>query len=398
MQLFRQFRSRPLQSVLIILAVALGVAVITAVAAFLEIGSAGVREFAESVEGRKITITPKANDWGAFYEGGVANPVVKIGNAEDEPVVFSVTDIEKARTAAPSVDYAYTEVAQATIASVGTMAFLDAVGITPDYLEANEIKLSSGSVFLQDDYDQKKSVALVRPRLIKAADLKGEPIGQSIEGFQIVGVLEETEEANLYIPNMLIPFPANPFNPVDTLTFVVKDAAKLDEARAQLEAFAYATWGDRVTVRAPNSNSYDVQARAANFIVAVLASVGLVIAGLNIMNLMTARVLEQQKNIGVLRSIGASRADIRGHYLFDSLTFGGIGGVLGILFGWLLVFVFNRYIQIASPEMAESLQIQLSPLAVVIGFIMACLLSTLFALYPAMLASRTNIINALKEL
>jgi putative ABC transport system permease protein len=389
--LFKQFRTRGLQSALIILAVALGVAVITAVAAFLEIGSSSSREFEESVEGRKITITPKANDWAAFYAGGVANPVVKIGNADDAPVVFSVTDVEKARVAAPSVDYAYTEMAQYMDVNIGTMAFLDAVGITPDYLEANEIKLSSGSVFLQDDYDKKKSVALVSPRLIKAAEIDGDPIGQSIEGFQIVGVLEETDEADLYSPSMLIPFPGNPFNPIDTLTFVVKDAAKLDEARAQLETYAYATWGDRVTVRAPNSNSYDVQARAASFIVAVLASVGLVIAGLNIMNLMTARVLEQQKNIGVLRSIGASRSNIRSRYLFDSLTLGIVGGVLGIILGWLLVLVFN-------PDIAQSLQIQLSPLAVIIGFIMACLLSTLFALYPAMLASRTNIINALKEL
>ena len=139
MQLLKQFRSRPLQSVLITLAVALGVAVITAVAAFLDIGRAEGREFAESVEGRKLTITSKANDWSVFYEGGVPNPVVKIGNADNENVVFSVGDVEEARAAAPSVDYAYAEVAQYMGSNIGALAFIDATGVTPDYIEANNL-------------------------------------------------------------------------------------------------------------------------------------------------------------------------------------------------------------------------------------------------------------------
>jgi ABC-type antimicrobial peptide transport system permease subunit len=132
--------------------------------------------------------------------------------------------------------------------------------------------------------------------------------------------------------------------------------------------------------------------------VAVLASVGLVIAGLNIMNLMTARVLEQSKAIGVLRSVGASRSDIRNRYLLDSLTLGVVGGLIGVALGSLLVFIFNHYLQTANPELAQGLQVQLSPQALLIGFVMACLLSILFALYPAIIASRTNIINSLKEL
>jgi ABC-type antimicrobial peptide transport system permease subunit len=210
--------------------------------------------------------------------------------------------------------------------------------------------------------------------------------------------LAEPENPAVQQPDMIVPFSINPYDPLNTLTFVVKDRSKLEEAKEQLETYARNTWGERVVVRSQNSYSYDVQARAASFIVAILASVGLVIAGLNIMNLMTARVIEQQKNIGVLRSIGASRGDIRDRYLLDSLTLGVLGGLIGIIFGWLLVLVFNRYIQLANSEVAKTLQIQLSPRAFVIGFVMACLLSTLFALYPAMLAGRTNIIHSLKEL
>ena len=149
MQLLHQFRVRPLQSILIVLAIALGVAVVTAVAAFLDIGTASSRDFAASVEGRRITLTARANDWQAFYEGPVSVPVIKLGAADDEPVSFTLDDVEQARVAAPAVDYAYAEVAEFMSSTEVDLAFIDAVGITPDYLEANEVKLSSGSGFIK---------------------------------------------------------------------------------------------------------------------------------------------------------------------------------------------------------------------------------------------------------
>ena len=398
MQLLRQFRVRPLQSFLIVLAIALGVAVITAVTAFLDIGTASSRDFAASVEGRRITLTPRANDWQAFYEGPVSIPVVKLGTAEEKPVVFTLEDVETARVAAPAVDYAYAEVAQ--FMSVGSidMSFIDAVGVTPDYLAANEVKLSSGSGFIKDDYEQKKPIALVSPRLIKAADIEGDPIGRGIEGYEIVGVLAEPENPDTNQPNMLIPFPADPFNDIDSLSFVVKDAAKLEEARAQLETYARTTWGEQVNVRVASDSSLAAQTRAAQFIVAVLASVGLVVAGFNVMNLMLARVLGQAKRIGILRSIGASRALIRRTYLADSVVLGLVGGVVGILLAYGLVAAFNRYLLLASPGFARTLFVHLSFQAAAVGLGVACLLSALFAWYPALLASRTDIITSLKEL
>jgi hypothetical protein len=151
MQLFRQFRSRPLQSVLITLAVALGVAVITAVAAFLDIGSSSSREFAESVEGRKIQLVIKVNDWQAFYEGDATIPAVKVGSVEEEPVTFTLEDLEKARQAAPSVDYAYLDAYAPTFyePSKVDLALIDSRGVTPDYFEANAVKLSRGNGFIQ---------------------------------------------------------------------------------------------------------------------------------------------------------------------------------------------------------------------------------------------------------
>ena len=397
MQVLRQFRVRPLQSFLIVLAIALGVAVITAVTAFLDIGTASSRDFAASVAGRRITLTPKASDWQAFYEGPVPIPVVKLGAADDEPIVFTLDDVERARAAAPAVDYAYTEVAQFMSVATVDMAFVDAVGITPDYLEANEIKLSSGNGFIGDDYEQKKPLALVSSRLIKAADITGDPIGRGIEGYEIVGVLEEPENPDADQPNMLIPFPADPFNPIDSLSFVVKDHAKLEAAREQLETYARKTWGERVSVRVASDSSLAVQTRAAQFIVAVLASVGLVVAGFNVMNLMLARVLGQVKRIGILRSVGASRSRIRRTYLADSVALGFVGGVAGVGLAYALLVAFNRYLQLANPDFAKSLFVHLSLPAAAIGLGVACLLSALCAWYPALLASRTDIVTSLKE-
>ena len=131
---------------------------------------------------------------------------------------------------------------------------------------------------------------------------------------------------------------------------------------------------------------------------AVLASVGLVVAGFNVMNLMLARVLGQAKRIGILRSIGASRSTIRRAYLTDSVTLGLVGGVVGVGLAYGLLVAFNRYLQVANPDFAKSLFVHLSFPAAAIGLGVACLLSALCAWYPALLASRTDIIESLKEM
>lgn len=395
----RQFRSYRLQSFLIVMAIALGIAVITAVAAFIDLSRQAERRFTESVWAREITLQPKEGDWGAFYAGGKVTPVRELGRADDEPVELSLEDVESVRLAIPSADHVYAVVAQFITVTDTDVAFLPAFGVTESYMAANNVEVTSGSVFSQGDFAEKRQVALITPTLLGQARIEGDPLGQKLQGFEIIGVLAENEpNMNANPPSMLIPFPENPYNPIDNLTVVVNDVAKVDQARAELAAFAQKTWGERVNVRSNNVASFRSQQRLTNFVIAALASVGLVVASLNIMSLMLARVLKGGRDIGVLRSLGASRTAIIRRYLADALVLGSLGGVLGVGLGFGLTGIFNAYIKTANPEQAQLYVVGLSLPAVGVGLLLAMLATLLFGLYPAVVAARTNVVDALKGL
>ena len=395
---FRQFHTYGLQSALIVLAIAFGVAVVVAVAAFIDFGRQADRQFTGSVWAREITLTSKEGDWGAFWAGGVVQPVRELGRSDDAPVELSLEDVEKVRAAVPSADYVYVETSQFTDSAGLDAPFLPAWGVTEDYLAANGVEVTRGSLFTQQDFDDKRSVALLSPTLLKQTKIAGDPIGKKLAGFEIIGILADRNVPNAFSPDMLIPFPANPFNPIESLTVVVGDIAKVEETRAELAAFATKTWGEGVSVRSSDVTGYRARARTTSLVIAVLASLGLVVASLNIMNLLVARVLKGAKDIGVLRSLGATRADIIRRYLGNALVLGALGSVLGTGLGYGLIASFNSYVRTVNSDEAQQYLLSLSLPVVGIGVAIALGVTLLFSLYPAVLAARTNVVDALKGL
>ena len=210
------------------------------------------------------------------------------------------------------------------------------------------------------------------------------------------------------LPDILIPFrpfsddPEDPSaflsgNAMGPPTFVVEDVAEVGEARAQLQAFAEKTWGDRVTVRSQDLKKYAAQQRSTRLLIASLASIGLVSAALNIMNLLLARVFKNRRDTGILRTLGATRTMIRNQYFVDALILGVIGGAIGVLLGYGLLIVFDTYVAAANQQ-ATLVADSPSLLPLLVGFVSALGISVIFSVYPALLASRLNVIESLKEL
>jgi putative ABC transport system permease protein len=395
--MFRQFRSRPLQTALTILAVALGVAVVTAVAAFLDINRQSQKTFINSVQARSITLQTREDD-SANSSDWNSSLVTEVGLVDDQPITLTEEDLEQARAAAPSVAYAFITSPVGLDTSSIAESGADILAVSKDYLAANDITLSEGSSFSESDFVEQRNVVLASRRLLELIDKVENPIGQTVTAwdqgsvaFEIIGVMADKPDTTL--PDLLIPFRPDPYNPTNPPTFVVNDVANLNQARAELEAFATKTWGGRVMVRSVNLEKYTTQQRTTRFLIAMLASVSLVSAALNIMNLMLAQVFKNRRETGILRSLGATRAIIRNQYLSNALVLGSVGGVLGVALGYLLLLAFNNYIATANPD---ALGLFPSRLTLVIGFASALGISAVFALYPALLASRLNVVEALK--
>jgi putative ABC transport system permease protein len=390
---FRQFRSRPLQSLLIVVAIALGVAVVTAVVAYMQLSNRQAQLAKNSSDARTLILSSKQNDFSNLVSANPA-PVRKVGTSQDKTVTFTLEDIRAAKMAAPSIDYGYPSLWTNYIETANGEGF-GVEPMTQEHFEAAMLTVTKGATFTQSDFDENRAVMLITPTGAKNNDLPEDPIGKtlSVEGREqtIIGLLPENEES--YLPDGLTLYKPSDSETFEQLLFVVKDASNLEQAQSELETFARRTWGESVVVQSFNLDWLEQSQRLATFFTAIFASLGLLIASLNIMNLFIARVLRRQKEFAILRSLGAQRGDIRNKLLSEALALGVVGGILGVIAGYGLLLAFNSYVQRASG--GNWLDVSFSPSALLIGFALAIIVSLLFSFYPALMASRVKIREAL---
>ena len=116
-----------------------------------------------------------------------------------------------------------------------------------------------------------------------------------------------------------------------------------------------------------------------------ISSVGLLIGGIGVMNIMLVSVTERTREIGVRKAIGARRRDIVAQFLIEAGTLTGLGGLLGIVVGSGLALLIKMLMPTYIPLWAP-----------IVGFVVSVGLGVVFGLWPAWKAARLNPIEALR--
>ena len=116
-----------------------------------------------------------------------------------------------------------------------------------------------------------------------------------------------------------------------------------------------------------------------------ISSVGLLIGGIGVMNIMLVSVTERTREIGVRKAIGARRRDIIAQFLIEAGTLTGLGGLLGIVVGSGLALLIQMLMPTYIPLWAP-----------IVGFVVSVGLGVVFGLWPAWKAARLNPIEALR--
>ena len=281
-------------------------------------------------------------------------------------------------------------------------------GVTANYAVITNIALREGR-FLTDADDQQRRNAMVIG--VNAADalfpsenrIVGTEVKMGGHTFEIVGVLEkrkagffgENEEDNaVFIPLRTAQkiAPAKGY-----LLFVIRAfSGRLQEALAQSEDILRR----RRQVKFADPNNFDIKT-ADKFIeqfdgvtamiglVAIaISSLGLLVGGIGVMNIMLVSVTERTKEIGIRKAIGARRRDIVRQFLYEAMTLTFLGGVLGVV----LAICLSQLIMLLVPSLPAAIPLW----AVVTGLVVSISVGLIFGVLPARKASRLDPIECLR--
>ena len=121
-------------------------------------------------------------------------------------------------------------------------------------------------------------------------------------------------------------------------------------------------------------------------VVAGVAAIALLVGGIGIMNIMLVSVTERTREIGLRKAIGATRQDLLWQFLIEAVVVSVVGGLIGILFGGVLVFLVSKLAHL--PGLISAWSVALAFFSLLVGIV--------FGVYPANKAARLDPIDALR--
>src|SRR2546423_8971747 len=236
-----------------------------------------------------------------------------------------------------------------------TSASVALQGTLPDFEKAGTQTISEGRFFSQFENDTNANVCVVGSKVADDFFRFGTPVGDTIkigeQEFRVVGVLQKREQflfsGGSDDQNNVIYLPYNVArklkpNSEDIYLLAVAKPGHMQEAMDQVTDMLRVRRGVSFckpdnfgieTTESLISSFHSITAGIAIGMVLV-SSVGLMVGGIGVMNIMLVSVTERTREIGVRKAIGARRKDILWQFLIEAMTLTGFGGLLGLVVGW----------------------------------------------------------------
>ncbi|HEX8560455.1 MAG TPA: ABC transporter permease [Pyrinomonadaceae bacterium] len=282
-------------------------------------------------------------------------------------------------------------------------------GVSPLYAEATNVSVRDGRFITEADDNNRRNVMVIGVNVVEAlfpgreAAAVGTEVKLGGRPFEIIGVLEkrknaifgENDEDNaIYIPFRT----AREVSPNSEYLMLVIRArsGQLAQALDQVEEVLRRRRG----VKFDQPNNFDlgtadrmvqqfdsITAMIGVFGIAI-SSVGLLVGGIGVMNIMLVSVTERTQEIGVRKALGARRKDIVRQFLYEAMTLTAMGGVIGVV-GAVAI---SKLIAFLLPALPAAVPLW----AVVAGLLVSVFVGLAFGVWPARKASRLDPIECLR--
>jgi putative ABC transport system permease protein len=281
---------------------------------------------------------------------------------------------------------------------------LEIAGTEEGYAAGGSQKMVAGRFFTDEENRRRRPVAVIGENVAKALFPAGDALEKWIEvdghQMQVVGVIARTvsfpgqEDRRVMVPffSMHKMFP----NAKQIMFLIMAQPGQvdraMDEAQAALRNFRkvppskpddfWLSTGSQMV-----EDFHRITGTVAVVLVA-LSSIGLLVGGIGVMNIMLVSVTERTREIGIRKAVGARKSDIVVQFLTEAVVLTGLGGFLGMTVGWVISFIFK----LVFPNLPTSVPLW----AAIMGVAVSVGVGLFFGTWPALKAARLDPVVALQ--
>jgi len=278
-------------------------------------------------------------------------------------------------------------------------------GVEEAYARGGQVDIHLGRFFTDAESRRKLPVAVVGADIEKGLFANVDPIGKAItldgHEYEVIGTMLKPAASFFGDTDnrVLLPYGTlqrmYPNSRENAIVVTAKDGRlpqAMDEVRTVLRIdrrVPYSKPDNFALSTAEQMVSDFREITAITFLVmVVLSSIGLLVGGIGVMNIMLVSVTERTHEIGIRKAIGARKMDILVQFLLEAAALTGLGGVAGIIFGWLISLV--------SRLVFTSIPASVPMWAAVLGIVVSVGVGLFFGIWPANKAARLDPVEALR--
>jgi putative ABC transport system permease protein len=278
-------------------------------------------------------------------------------------------------------------------------------GVEEAYARGGQVELHLGRFFSEEEGRRRAPVVVIGADIEKGLFATVNPIGKimNVDGHQleVVGTMIRPaasffgdEDNRVLVPYWMMQkmFPNARENAIVVTAKEGQLPKALDEVRSVLRIDRHVPYDkpDNFALSTADQMVADFrQITAITFMVmAVLSSIGLLVGGIGVMNIMLVSVTERTQEIGLRKAIGARRRDIILQFLLEASVLTTLGGFAGIVFGWIVSLI--------SRLVFKSLPAEVPLWAAVLGIVVSVSVGLFFGIWPAYKAAQLDPVEALR--
>lgn len=390
--------SNKARSGLTVLGIVIGIGSVIAMISIGQGAQGSIQSNIQSLGSNLVMVTPS-------FQRGVGTQVSAGRGSAQTLTIEDANAISQEISLAQAVASELSSRYQVTAKGTNTNTSID--GVTDTYPAVRNVEIAEGSFISAQNLISLDKVAVLGPTVV--SDLFGEdadPLGQTIRikqiNFKIIGITKAkggtgfgSQDDMIFIPLTTAQRFLAGSDRVSTISVQAVDQNSMTDLQDQITTLLLDRHHISDSTLADFSvlNQADIIASASSItntlslLLGSIAGISLIVGGIGIMNMMLTTVTERTREIGLRKAIGAKAKDINLQFLTEAVMLTFTGGIVGILFGWLVSFGISYFGNTAT---------KIAPSSILLAFGVSAAIGIIFGYYPARRASKLNPIEALR--